>query len=91
MTSFLASTGFWELSSTSVLVAGISALVALVTASAATIQAWHEAKMAKQAMDEYLAISRKIMVIKRRGTNKTVELPKHYTPEAAQELLDLLA
>ncbi|WP_151086846.1 hypothetical protein [Hymenobacter baengnokdamensis] len=84
MMPFLASAGFFEFSSTSLVAVGgtlVAALVALVGGSIRIVRKnW-----------EFHAQTSGLLNVKRKDSDKVVTLPEHYTPHAAQELLDLLA
>ena len=91
MTAFLASSGIWEPTSTSVSVTVVMGVAAIIATVITTRQLVRETKELMKAWTNLRKSKEEELTIKRKGTNKTVVLPKHYTPQAAQDLLDLLA
>jgi len=84
MLPFLASASFLEFSPASLVVVG----AALLTAAAVLVSSISTVYNRNRKLH---AQTPGLLTVKRKDSDKIITLPEHYTPHAAQELLDLLA
>lgn len=84
MMPFLASVGFLEFSPGSLVVVGVTLFAALTALVGGSVSIVYKNR-------KFHAQTRGLLSVKRKDSDKIITLPEHYTPRAAQELLDLLA